>query len=391
MRLGICGILSNMRSGKAKSVDIVLLTAVIFYVAFSFITDNSQMIQEWGFLYGWPWKLYLVSIAIIRAFAIFSVINEKDRKRQILFGILVVLGFIAGGYAWNLIFLMIAMADRSMKLWLTTALGTGLTMFGYTIICSIMGWVSMYGQDGRFFAFGMVNRTNFAFAVLFFIITVSVIRQGRFRYYEYVILYIITIATYYHVYAKNAAACTLLFITMCLFGQLYDCLPLPAKKGLGSFFSALQKFFFDYSFILAGIVFWTAVHFRWVFREIQKTYDGIGSFAYRLDMGYEMLQKPVTLFGQTLHEYGGLVDKEYFVVDAFFARVPVTSGIIYFIVIMAILTYFMIKARRLNARTIYFAFMVMALFSISDTSHIDISYNFLIALPFATWDIGRDG
>ena len=54
---------------------------------------------------------------------------------------------------------------------------------------------------------------------------------------------------------------------------------------------------------------------------------------------------------------------------------------------MIVTTYFMVKARQREEGVIYIAFMVMALFSISDPVAWDVGLNFLIALPFAEWDI----
>ena len=367
-----------------KKSDIALYIAVIYYIVFSFISDEAMMAKEWRFVYGIPWRAYMVCRVVIMAYAVFSIIEEEDTIRRAVFILLTILSFIGG---WDIIFLMLALSGRSMKEWMQISLGAGLTMLGFTMVCAATGLIGISGHDGKHFAFGMVNRTNFAFAVLFFIISYTVIRSGRLMYHEYVSLYIIMIATYYHIRAKNAAVCMFAFVTLCMASQLYD--RFFARSGINAFCGALQKYCLDYTFIWAYAVYRAVVYCRGYLRSLIPQIPKLRTFVYRLDVGNDMLRLPLTLFGRHINENGNRTGGKYYIIDSFFANTPVTKGILYFIVIMTIFTYFMIQARQKKDRTIYFAFMVMALFSITDVGVTSMAYNFIVALPFAIWDISR--
>ncbi|MBR1524951.1 MAG: hypothetical protein IJ641_10920 [Lachnospiraceae bacterium] len=359
----------------------ILWVTVIYYIVFSFIHLDSEIAQEWGFIYGIPWRINSICVVIVSAYAVFTVLEEKDRRKKAFFLVLDVFSIVFG---WELILLMVAMAHRSMKEWMPAALVAGLSTFGLTMLCAFTGLIDINGHNARRLAFGMVNRTNFAFAVLFFIISFSIIRGGYLKYYEYAVLFLFIIATFYHVTAKNAMVCMTLFVLLCLSGQIYDRLP-GEKKGIGNCFRLMQKYFLDYAFVLSYVLYRIVVYYRKYFEKMKDTIPWIRTFIYRLNIGAETVEMPITLFGQWVRESGN--SEDYYVMDSFFAKTPVRNGLVYFVLIMGIFTYFLIRARRSGQRTIYFAFLVMALYAITDPTLVNVSYNFIVALPFAAWDI----
>ena len=369
----------NISDGN-KRFDILLCIATLYYIFYDFIANNTMFVKSWMGIYGIPLKLFYVCEVILLFFAIYSILAEKDPGRRVLFTVLTILGLIN---MTMVVIMWAAYAGRSMKRWMITGTVMTFVVFLATIICSLTGIVSIYGHDNGPLAYGMVNRTNFAFTVLFLIISVSILKKGRFHFYGYLLLYAAIILSYILVYAKNATICALLFVTMCLAGQLYDRFRINGK--IASFCTLLQKYLFDYTFIIAYAVFKLAVYYRKELLGLIEVMPKVDTFVYRLYAAEEVSALPLTAFGQHVSERGDW--NNYFVVDAYFARTPVMSGVIIFITQMLVCVYFMIKARRLHARAVYFGFMVMALYAITDPAFIGPSINFVIALPFACWDL----
>lgn len=373
---------------KEGRTDILLVLSLTYYIIYDFFLNESTAFMEWHGIYGIFYRAYLVCRVIFMAFAAFRIIAGSDKKKRVLFIILLLLGIIQHN---SILILMVAMAGRSMKKWLPVALSAGLTAFTAVMLLAVTGKLGMNGIDGGDFAFGMLGRTNFAFAVLFFIIAVAVIKNGIFRYYEYAIIFAVIITTYHLVHAQNSTVCMLVFLSLCIAGQVFE--KIPHGRYADKLIYNVQKYLLDYSFIICYIIYWVAVHNRDKIRELINAYPQIrlSTFVYRLDMGAEMAALPLTLFGNEINEYGlgGLGSAEYHIVDSFFARVLAESGIVYFVIIMAILTYFLIKARKNHAGVIYYAFMVMAIYAITDKNFMGIDINFLIVLPFAVWDVDQ--
>lgn len=369
----------NISDGN-KRFDILLCIAAVYYIFYSFLQSNTMFAQQWNAIYGIPLRLYHISEVIILFFAILAVITEEKRERQLLYTVLILTGMV------NMTMLLImwpAFAGRSMRFWMRLGAATTLIMFAFTIISALTGHISMYGHDNGPLAYGMINRTNFSFTVLFLIISFGVLKKGRFRFYTYIILYLITAITFYLVTAKNSMICTVLFITLCLAGQLYD--RFIHNEKISRVFTGIQKYFLDYSFIIAYGLFRLLVGMKDKLGELVPKYPFLGNFVLRLDTAQRTADMPFSLFGRHIAESGN--EKNYFVVDSFMARSPAMDGLIVFVILMLVFTYFMIRARRLKAHPVYFAFMVMALYAITDPSFTGPDLNFLIALPFACWDV----
>lgn len=369
-------------SRSIKKGDPVLAATVIYLIVFIFAADNTQISQELPFIFGLPWTVFSVCHVIVMAYALFAVITETDKKLRIVLLLLTLPGFIAGA-SWLPILLIVAMTHRSADIWLKTGFVTGVSCLFVTMLLALNGVITIMGHGADRFAFGMVNRTNFAFAVLFFMIAYIVIRNGKLKPYEYTFLYLVIIAVFHLVEAKNATVCMFLFVTMCVIGQICDLTGITKKASF--FFKGVQKYFLDYSFILALIVFFAAVKNRESIRSMESDYPWLHSFMIRLDTNAKLLADQFSLFGRSIAENGDFQSSKYFVVDSFYARALVMNGIIFFIVIMALFTFYMISARRTGNRTVYFALMIMALFAITDPGITDISLNFLAVLPLATW------
>ena len=369
----------NISDGN-KRFDILLCIAAVYYIFYSFLQSNTMFAQQWNAIYGIPLRLYYISEVIILFFAILAVITEEKRERKLLYTVLILTGMV------NMTMLLImwpAFAGRSMRFWMRLGAATTLIMFAFTIISALTGHISMYGHDNGPLAYGMINRTNFSFTVLFLIISFGVLKKGRFRFYTYIILYLITGITFYLVTAKNSMICTILFITLCLAAQLYD--RFIHNDRISRVFTGIQKYFLDYSFIIAYGLFKILVSVKDNLREFETKIPFLVSLIYRLDAAEITADMPFTLFGRHVSESGG--KENYFVLDSFMARSPVMDGLIVFLILMLVFTYFMIKARRMKAHPVYFAFMVMALYAITDPSFTGPDLNFLIALPFACWDV----
>ena len=231
----------------------------------------------------------------------------------------------------------------------------------------------------------MATQGQISFVLLFLMMGAAVLRGGRFAYYEYIAMYLIIFFNAYVYRRRNANICMTVLVTMLIIRQIY--LSCGKKEGIGRFFKCIQKYCFDYSFIAAYAVFMICVFLRDYIRLLQPTFPWLRTFLARLDDTAEIWRAfPPTLFGNYIHEYTGK-NATTLLFDPLFSRTLLYEGIVVFTVLMVVTTYFMVKARQREEGVIYIAFMVMALFSISDPVAWDVGLNFLIALPFAEWDI----
>ena len=362
--------------------DIIIYPAVIWIIAYEFL-ERTNFTFNWNGIYGLPLSIERVCRIIVLFFAIYNVVKEEDIGRKILYSFLIVLGWFT---SVMLLVLWVSLAGRSMKTWLSVGVGTVITMFAITIASSCMGIIGMgrHGTwEGNFF--GMATQGQISFVLLFLMMGAAVLRGGRFAYYEYVAMYLIIFFNTYVYRRRNANICMTVLVTMLVVRHIY--LRCVKKEGIGRFIKCVQKCFFDYCFILAYAVFMICVFLRDYIRILQPRLPWLRTFLIRLDDTAEIWRAfPLTLFGNYIHEYAG-GNATSLLFDPLFSRTLLYDGLAVFTVLMIVTTYFMVKARQREEGVIYIAFMVMALFSISDPVAWDVGLNFLIALPFAEWDI----
>lgn len=381
----IPGIKEGHKNNAARISEIIFYSAVVYAIGYDFFLGNTMFAQEYGYIYLLPLTVFHICEFIILDYAIYSVITEQDRKIRIVYAILSLVGAICIDGSGMFFLLCVAFSRRSMKKAMMIGFISTLTVFIVTIASSFMGIIGQYGHSERAFALGMVNRTNFAFAVLFLIISYAIIKNGRLKIYEYAVIIASIVVTYKLVHAKNAAVCMTLFTLLCLGSQVYE--RHFQNEKLDKLAENAKKYFLDYSNFWAVAIYGTLVAYRSRISDLASTYQWLGSFTYRLTVFDEVRDYPLTLFGQGLSESGN--PGNYFVIDSFCLRSPISDGLIVFALILGILTFYMIKARRSKCKIIYSALLVMALFSITDAAQVDWSLNLMCVMPFAIWDTGE--
>ena len=372
----------NVKTESAIKRDLLLFPAVIWITIYAFL-GRTNFSFNWNGIYGLPLKIESVCWIIVIFYAVYNILIEEEMTRKTLFICLVLLGIIAPN---NLFILWVALAGRSMKTWLSIGVGIYISMFGLTMIAACAGIIGMgtHGAwEGNFL--GMQTEGQFGFVLLFLLLQVAILKQGQFRYYEYVAICIIIFLNARIFVKRNPNICMVIFVIMLIGHQIY--LQLGEGKAEQKLVSTLQKYFFDYSFILAFGIFTVCVFFRNFFQLLQPRFKWLRTLILRFDDTAEMWKTfPITLFGRNIRTYNGK-NATVLLLDPQYSSTLILDGLVVFVVMMLISTYFMVKARKQGYGTMYIALMVMALFSISDPVAWGLSLNFLIALPFSNWDI----
>lgn len=373
---------NNSRSYSKNIRDLLIYPAVIWTLAYSFMgITNFEF--NWNAIYGIPQRIKVVCYVIIIFYAVYNLITVEDNSRRLVFAGLIILGL----FTSNIIFLlMVALAERSMKQWLSIGVGTYITMFGITIISASFGIIGMgtHGAwEGNFF--GMQTEGQFSFVLLFLLLQIAILRQGKFTYYEYIAIIIIIFFNTYFYNKRNANICMILFVLMLISYDLFC--HIRSERGDNKIVFALQKYCFDYSFLWAFGIFTACVFLRDYIRLLQTKFPWLMTLVIRFEDTAEIWRAfPLTLLGNNIRENGSK-NATVMVFDPLFSRTLLFDGLIVLVVMMIVSTYFMVKARKMRYEVMYLAFMVMALFSISDPVAWGISMNFLIVLPFTEWDI----
>ena len=369
-------------SYKRIRTDILLYPAVIWMIAYSFM-GRTNFEFNWSGIYGIPMKMVYVARVIVMFYAVYSFLKEEDKSLKAVYACLIILGIVKSEL---ILFVIPALAGKSMRRWLSIGVGTVITMFGITIISAAVGFIGMgtHGAwEGNFF--GMTTQGQFGFVLLFLLLQVTVLRRGKFAYYEYVAMCIIIFFNAYFYTRRNPNICMIVLILMLIGREIY----IHFNKGEGKLIPVLQKYFFDYTFILSYGVFTICVFLRDYIRLLQPKLPWLRSLILRFDDTGEIWRAfPLTLFGRYIRDYNGR-NATVLLFDPQFSRTLLYDGLVMLVVMMVITTYFMVKARKEGEGAMYIAFMVMALFSISDPVVWDMGLNFLICLPFTIWDLAR--
>lgn len=362
--------------------DILLYPAIIYLIAYKFIGRTNFGFNLSG-LYGIPMKMAVISRVIVMFYAVYSFLKEEDRSLKAVYACLILLGIVKSE---EILMIIPALSGKSLRRWLSIGVGTVITMFGITIVSAAAGFIGMgtHGAwEGNFF--GMETQGQFGFVLLFLLLQVTVLRRGKFAYYEYVAMCIIVFFNAYFYTRRNPNICMIVLILMLIGREIY----IHFIKGEGKLIPLLQKYIFDYTFILSYGVFTICVFLRNYIRRIQVKLPWLRSLILRFDDTAEIWRAfPPTLFGRNIRTYNG-ANATVLLFDPQFSSTLLFDGIIMLVVMMVITTYFMVKARKKRESAMYIAFMVMALFSISDPVVWDMGLNFLICLPFTIWDLAR--
>lgn len=371
-------------SSQRSSSDGLLILAVIVMAAYSFM-GMTNFVFNWPPVYGIPLKAQSVCHVIVCFYAIYNIVTSDSRREKALFIAFILLWL----YTSNVLpILWAALSGRSMRKYLSIGVGTTMTMFAVTILSAVHGVIGMGAHgawEGNFY--GMTTQGQFGFVLLFVMMTAVVLRRGIFQYYEYVIMYVILYLNW-HIYTrKNSNLCMLVLLVLCAIRQTY--LALRKDKGVSRKVRWLQKYIFDYSFIWAYGLYVICVYARNLLRLLQPKIPLLRSFILRVDDAAEIWRAfPMALFGRNIREFGGS-NATTLLFDPLYSRTLLYEGLVMLVIFMTVSTYFMVKARHEEQGAIYIVFMVMALFSMADPCAWGIAVNFLIALPFAVWDIGK--
>ncbi len=375
----------NLRESKK---DLFLYFAYI-YILFNQFIFTCTRFQDWGGQYGLFETFAYVMEFVLLDYAIWNIVKEPDKKIKLVLTVITVCGALCDGDEVRTLCLMLTAfygqpMKKALKIWIITIA----SLFAFTAFCSLVGILEFRVNIGGRYEFGMIWYTDFAYTCLFLFLAFAVYRDGRFRLFEYPVLYALALVVFRLTQAKNTTICMLLFTTMCLVSFIYGKLLDPEnenntllKKRCDAVIYNVQKYFLDYSFIWGLLLFAFMLSIKDRVALAAEAHDFLGSYADRLGFSYEVLQNPVTPFGQYFYEG----QDPYFMVDQFYPRLFVRHGAVLFVVVIAVFTYILIRARRERMNVIYFAMLIMALYAQTDLQIIDCSRDFMFPLAFAVW------
>ena len=361
---------------------------ILLYAAYIYLISNQFLFTctrfaDWGGQYGLFDVFAHVMEFVLLDYAIWEIIKEPDRKIKLVLGIITLCGALCDGdEVRTLCLMLVALYGQPMKRVLKIWLITISSLFALTIFSSLVGILEFRINLGDRYEFGMIWYTDFAYTCLFLLMAYGVLRNGRFRLPEYPALYLFTLLIFKITRAKNTIICMLCFITLCFFTYIFGkALTEERRQKAGKWLRSLQKYVLDYAYIWGLLLFFLVLSVKDIIIELAKTHYGLGSYADRLRFSAEALGFPVTLFGQYFYEG----HDPYFMLDQFYPRLFVRHGAVLFVIVLAVLTYIMKKARKEGNTIVYWVMLTMALFSQTDPQVIDCSRDFMFPLAFTVW------
>ncbi len=385
---------------RSKTKEAVPSQDFLLYAAFIYLISNQFLFTctrfaDWGGQYGLFDIFAYVMEFVLLDYCIYGIVTEKDTRIRVILGIITLCGALCDGDEVRTLCLMaVAMRGRPMKRIVRIWFITISALFVMTIISSFLGIVDFNVNFGNQYEFGMIWHTDFGYTCLFLLMAYVVLRDGLLRYYEYILLTAVTFLMFYFTRAKNATICMLLFLVLIFLSGLYDrLLPLSGSEGADGrlqeirgkcdrVIGALEKYCLDYVYIIGAMLFGIALL---CIDQLQALVDAtlysFNTYTARLRFSWEVLHNPVTPFGQYFYEG----QDPFFMVDQFYSRLFVRHGAVLFVIVLAMLTYAMKKARKEKKRAVYIALLVLALFSQTDPQVIDCARDFIFPAIFAVF------
>ncbi|MBR1524651.1 MAG: DUF4214 domain-containing protein [Lachnospiraceae bacterium] len=206
---------------KDKIMDFILYASFICWIAYFFLSGNTMVVQERkDFLNMLTIPVIAVEI-IIRLFAIKNILGEENRKKKTLYAVLVAVSLVGGGI-WDIPAIAVALVHKPVQKTAEVALGATVTIFGVFLLCAGFGELGIMGYNIDKFAFGMYDGEDFAHIVLLIMLLTVFVRKCRFESYEYIVMYIITLATYYFYRSVISTVFMVSLITICMAAQIYS-------------------------------------------------------------------------------------------------------------------------------------------------------------------------
>lgn len=378
--------------------DDIHVVDIVFYVV-TFVTFLLMMIDGTTFLYlvdrGLFYRIYSTGWCLLILIAMLRMWDDKSRRLAAAqCGILclgVMQSYLTGG-AVALCLYMIAAEGTSAKRILQLHVGVSIAILTAAAWASVHGYATYYYSNGTH-AMGISYRTTYADYWFYVMVMYRVLRGKNMKLIEYVGSILLTLYVYHLSAGKTAFAAGVLFLGLSILADYWP--------------QALRSVHIDNLIYRLGYAVYplcAAVTFVVVAIKgpsLSFTALDTTSFWYtfraRIALSYEAFTRyPLRLLSQKVYEQGSVTmandlgTNNYFFIDNAFVRFLISDGILFFLMIMGINVYLMVRCHKEHNMTMMLALLAVAVHSLSEPQMGSISFNVLMVLIYATWDMNRE-
>ena len=298
------------------------------------------------------------------------------------------------GYAklFDTALLILCAKDISYRSVIKTYISVKLPMILLTIILSQTGLVEnlIYDQHGRIReAFGFVYPTDFAAQIFFLFAAWACLRELRITYLELAGMVVSAFLLKYFCDPRCSVICIILLVLWMVFQKNKKYIPKKLR----------------YSKLLHGIFKWGCLAVPYCFAGfmilVSRFYNpenAVLSFLNslvngRLALGYEgFVNYDSTWYGQYIEMIGngGTTEKVvgYNFIDCSYLNIWLCFGSVIFVTVLVLLSYLTIKNWK---HTLLLGIIILiCLHSVIEHHLIEFHYNFMMLLPFTSWNMSNE-
>lgn len=375
--------------------DHIHVVDVVFYVA-AFATFLMSMIDGTTLLNLVNRDLfnvlYHVTQCLLLLVALLRMWDDKSHRLTAvqcgILGIGVILSYLSG-YAVVLSLLMVAAEGVSAKRILQFHVCISLVIMTIAAWASVHGYVTYYFSNGRH-AMGISYRTTYADYWLYIMVMYRVLRGKRMRLIEYVGSVILTVYVYHLSAGKSAFAAAVLFLGLCTLADYW-----PQQLRNVHVDGLIYRLGYAVYPLCAAITFVVvAIKGAQLAGMDLDTSSFLYTFRARIALSYEAFTRyPLRLLCQKVSEQGAVTmendlnNNYYFFIDNSFVRILIIDGIIFFLIVMGINVYMMVRCHRELNMIMMIALIAVAVHSLSEPQMVSITFNVLMVLVYAVWDM----
>lgn len=371
-------------NAKTKKLQTVLYFIVFGYLYFYYFLNTTTFPAYLDLkipgLTAMLVKGSLMMLLIGRLLAVFAMYDADQKWEKLWIRITLIFGIIFYGQSqfgalFNFMMLLCAGVKKDAGTMLKEAFGIGISMMLISWLCASKGIISDVVVENRH-GLGIIYATD-CYAHWFYLFAIyCLIRKGKFRWYEYLITLILNLYLYKLTDADTNLICIGL---LWMFMLLHQCLFLHFRDH----HLKISNLF------IGSFCFFAAVYFIAV-RNIEKLDSFLQQHFYtlwlRLYYGQMGLKKySLRFLFQTIEEHGnGNMDytqHTFFYLDVSYIRILLMYGILMFLFIMVLMTWFMVRAEKEKQGLLFAILCIIALQSAVEQRLPDFWYNIFLIMP----------
>lgn len=373
-----------MNDFNAKYGKIIFDLGVILYFSTAIIEMTSNYC-----LSGEKYLSLIIQGIQMLAYMLFLVrfvinIDIKDRKRAVLYVIILVVFCISGINIGHKFFVLTAIAILSAmgigtkNVAKITMMVQGTMLFGI-IVLSQVGVIQDYVfEDRNRHSMGFSWATTAPILFFYFSLAYMYVRENKFKWFEAIALEMISI--YLYIMTDTRMTFALSTLSILFFGvQTFWKKPWRFLSRFKWLYAAVPVLFATISVVATKI--YNPLSEKWV--KINKILTG------RLQLGqYALNDYKITLFGQDIEWRGyGILNggraEQYNYVDCSYIQILLSYGILVLLVVLFIYTLGIVMATRINDYCLVFIILFALVHGLTEPHLIAIAPNIIFLLPLA--------